>query len=538
MGARRRILVVSAFVLSSWSRRSSDRAQTARQFSGSEVDARYYDVAVSVDPDTRAITGQTIVHLAVRGDSASDVTLDLADRMIVDSAIDCARQPYARLAVDRPTNQVRLRTDHVWSRGNTVTVAVFYHGQPDTSVVAFVGDGDSARIATYGLPYSARQWWPSIDVPSQKADSVDIEITAPENLAAVSNGRLVRRVSHADGTATTHWAVRYPIYPDVISLAIARYATFSLVYRTADGDSMPMPFFVFPADEAKARIDFSTLPAIMAHHAAKFGEYPFLREKYGVAEFSFDSFREHQTIPSYGAGRITGDHRYEWILAHELAHQWFGNALTVRSWSDVWLNEGFATYAAWLWYEQSRGRAAYDSIVAQRMRAEYRTPLFVADSSNVDEMFTAATFFKGALVLHMLRHVLGDEVFFRALREYVAANRYGTVVTANFQSACEAAAGRRLDWFFQEWVMRPDVPTYRLTWSNRQTSSGYEIDVSVEQAQAGAPFTMPLDIAVRTAGRTVMRTIVDSARTMRLSIPTAERATAVVLDPDNWVLKR
>jgi aminopeptidase N len=498
----------------------------------------YYDLRLEVRPDARLLRGCVTAVGRIGAASLARLDLDLAPAMVVDSAVARARGTSGPLTVAREGYTLGLTPRIPWKAREPLDITVCYHGTPSETALTFAGRGDSARVGSYGLPYSAREWWPSRDSPAQKADSADIEITAPGALTAVSNGRLVGRVQRDSAVATTHWAVRYPIYPDVISLAIARYRTFALSSRTALGASLPMQFFVFPEDEAKARIDFSVLPQILAHHTARLGDYPFLREKYGVAEFPVESFREHQTIASYGPRFITGDHRNDWILAHELAHQWFGDALTVRNWSDVWLNEGFATYAAFLWLESARGKAAYDSVVAARMKLDFPGSVYITDSTDVDHMFGPVTFFKGALVLHMLRHVMGDSLFFRSLRRYVTENRYKNVTTAAFQAVCERTLNRSLDWFFKEWVFGTGAPAYTLKWTQRRAARGFDVDVTLDQTQEGAVFTMPVDLLLHTTGGDLHKVGMDNLRTISAKFSSADSVIAVSLDPGNWILKR
>jgi aminopeptidase N len=502
----------------------------------------YYDLRVDVRPDAKTIRGCVRSVGWVGASSLPELILEFAPALVVDSAFAPLRGGLRRLDVVHTGYVLGLSQSRGWSAHHSIDIRVCYHGMPSATALQFTGSGDSARIGSYGLPYSAREWWPVHDAPAPKADSADIEITAPGGLTAVSNGRFVGRVTNGDGSATTHWSVRYPVYPDVISLAIASYATFSLEYREPSGKRMPLQFFVFPEDEAKARVDFSVLPEMLAHHTARFGDYPFWREKYGVAEFPIESFREHQTVPSYGPRFITGDHRNDWILAHELAHQWFGDAVTVQNWSDAWLNEGFATYAAFLWIERAHGKAAYDSVIATKMKLDYPGTVFLADSSDVDHMFERETFFKGALVLHMLRHVLGDTLFFRAVRSYVAENLHKNVTTTTLQLVCERMAHQPLGWFFTEWIYRTGAPAYRLTWTMQRRRVGtdrrFVVDLTVKQIQDGQTFAMPLDIALRTARGMKLETVIDSVRTLRATVVLTDSVTNVVLDPGNWILKR
>ncbi len=458
--------------------------------------------------------------------------------MSVDSATALRHGVPQVLGIARDGYDARLTPKAAWPANESLDVTVCYHGSPADSVVSFAGRGDSARVGSYGLPYSAREWWPTHDSPDAKVDSADIFISAPAALTAVSNGREGSRSEGNDGYAVTHWSVRYPIYPDAISLALARYSHFTLPARSSSGVSLRMTFYAFPEDETKARADFSILPQVFAHYTKLLGEYPFMREKYGVAEFPIQSFREHQTIPSYGPQYITGDHRNDWILAHELAHQWFGDALTVRNWSNVWLNEGFATYMALLWIESTRGKAVYDSVVGARMKLNFPGAVYVSDSMAVDRMFGATTFFKGAIVLHMLRHVMGDSLFFGALRTYVAENLYKHVTTATFRSVCERVYHRPLGWFFDEWVYGSGAPNYTMDWSQGRASRGFEVSLAIQQTQDSATFTMPVDVVLHTAGGDVRRVVMDSVRAFSATLSSADTVFSITLDPGNWVLKR
>jgi aminopeptidase N len=314
-------------------------------------------------------------------------------------------------------------------------------------------------------------------------------------------------------------------------------------YRLTAGDSMPMTFYVYPQDLTKARRDFSVLPELMRSHVMAFGEYPFLREKYGIAEFARPSYREHQTLPSYGVALITGDHRNDAVLAHELAHQWFGDFVSVRSWSDVWLNEGFATYAAALWRERWGGTAAYHAAMAAADRADFTGSLYIPDSTDVPAMFTTTTFEKASWVLHMLRHVLGDAAFFGALRDYLREYGGGNATTADFERVCERRHGQSLAWFFREWVYGTSRPTYAVGWASAATgdgaAAGQAVRVTIQQLQRDAPpFTMPIDVTVRATDGVTRGTLWDSFGAQSFTLLLRGRPTAVTLDDGGWILKR
>jgi aminopeptidase N len=498
------------------------------------MDVQHYRLDLRIDPETKSLRGSVEVRAQRLPSSSKELALDLSTALTVDS-VTLNGKP-ARFTHEH--DRILIATDKSRRAGESISIVVTYHGAPHGTGFTFTERAGQPAISNYGMPFSARQWWPSKDDPADKANSAEILITVPKPLIAASNGKLVATQSNPDGTRTYHWRVEYPIYPDVVSVAIAEYTIFEDRYQAANGTVMPLQFYVFPGDEAKARRDFSVLPDMMRSHVKHFGEYPFLREKYGVAEFATNSFREHQTLPSYSEQLITGDHANDAILAHELAHQWFGNSLSVRDWRHVWLNEGFATYAAMLWQERRDGHAAYLAALQKIDEGDLLGPVFMTDVTNNKKLFGAATFYKGAWVLHMLRHVMGDEKFFAALKAYVAEHSYRNVATEDFRAVCERFYGKSLEWFFQQWIYGISRPTYQVSWT--QASAAGEAALVIRQLQTDAPvFTMPIDVLVTTIAGAKRLTVWNDRReqTIPIALTTNDRITNVTIDPDGWILK-
>jgi aminopeptidase N len=505
----------------------------ALSFAGSpepEIRTRiyYYKIQLGLTAGERNFNGQVEIRAKIlsRGDF---IDLDLTSKAIVDSINIGGKPARYTLANDKLRVVIPGR-----SPGKNVNIKICYTADYNDDGLKIDTENNTIRISSYGLPYTARLWWPCMDRPSEKADSADIVITAPKSLTAVSNGKLTRQITNADNTSTFYWSVRYPIYPDVISLAVGNYVSFRRYYK-----NMPMIFYVFPEDMKKAEKDFSVLPEIIKSHVKYFGEYPFIKEKYGVAEFTTESYREHQTVPSLGKKYITGEDKYERILAHELAHQWFGNSLSVKSWADVWLNEGFATYAFALWMESNKGKDAYFKTINGFNKKDFPGTVLVRDTINTDSMFNTTTFLKGALILHMLRHVMGDQLFFSSIKKYIQKYSGKNVSTADFIKVCETNYGRPLKWFFSEWLYTSSRPQFDLRYTYRQTETACIVNVHLIQLQKnGTIFKMPVDIQINFKDGSTSKTVVwDKKADQSFLIHVNNPPVSVIPDPDNWILK-
>jgi len=457
---------------------------------------RYADLAVAIHLD-RSIVGD--VRLALDRSGSAPLVLDFADSMVVDSILAGVR----RVGFERTPATIRIAdstlapTCRALARATTrCEVRVWYHGVPSRSAFGIVDRGGKLRAASYGVPKSAREWWPTLDTPSQKMDSAEVRIVVPRGIIAASNGVLQAHKTLADGTDEFHWAERRPIYADVISVAAADYVERQGSFKSTSGRTVPLSFFVFPEDTLKAAADFAVVPNVLAFLERQLGAYPFGGEKYGIAEMMRPSFREHQTLPSLGASLITGDGSVAQVIAHEAAHQWFGNSLTVSDWRDIWLNESFAEYMAWRWVRSARGDSAFGSLSRGAADHDFAVPLARADSGGFGTMFGALTFHKGPVVLVMLEDLIGTRAMDDALRSYVTRNAYGRASLSDFRESAERASGRELGWFFDQWTIRSRVPEISIEWSYEKTKSGGRIRATIAQSDSLSPFRVPLRMRV------------------------------------------
>ncbi|MCP4580963.1 MAG: M1 family metallopeptidase, partial [candidate division Zixibacteria bacterium] len=260
---------------------------------------------------------------------------------------------------------ISITLDHEYDTGEEFTTVVYYNGHPPGSYFgSFTWEthgGGNPIISTLSEPEGAREWWPCKDQPRDKSDSSDVKITIPDDLVGTSNGLLTEVIDNGDGTLTYCWHNSYPITTYLISVSISNYEEFTDWYVNTDGDSMPIVNYVYPEHFDDAQEDLGITAEVMEIFAELFGEYPFMREKYGHSIFPWGGAMEHQCNKSYGDGLITGHHYYDYIVAHELAHMWFGDMISPDIWPEIWMNEGFASYSEALWTEAIQGYEAYRS---------------------------------------------------------------------------------------------------------------------------------------------------------------------------------
>ena len=246
---------------------------------------------------------------------------------------------------------------------------------------------------------------------------------------------------------------------------------------------------------------------------------------------------EHQTATSFGSGLIRGDASYYWIVAHELAHQWWGDSVTLADFREIWLNEGFATYSEALWYEHLNGASGLRAYMASLDTRPFCGTLYDPVASSCS-LFGKTVYDKGAWVLHMLRGILGDADFFTGLRNHASDFTYSNAGTPDLRASMEAASGRALESFFTRWVYQTGEPAYRWGWRAAQTPSGWVTYVRIEQTQPGAPFVMPIDLRVSTPSGSFTTRVENTASAQDFALPAVPAApTSVTFDPDLWILK-
>ncbi|HKQ98696.1 MAG TPA: M1 family aminopeptidase, partial [Candidatus Polarisedimenticolia bacterium] len=505
------------------------------------VNVERYTIAIRVTPPpVRRVDGTVRTKARVTTAPITQITFGLYDVMAISSIVTSTGTP---LTFSRGSNLVTVTLDRAYAPGELVDYTVAYGGTPPSVnfggyAFSFTTHGalSAPIISSLSEHIFAPAWWPCIDRPDDKA-IVDMDLTVPTTLTGVSNGRLINTIVNGDGTRTTQWRSDYPISTYLVSVAISNYVTWTDFYTPVTGGPvMPVQHWVYPEHETAAREDLNVTVPMLTFFSTLFGEYPFVAEKYGHAIFPFGGGMEHQTVTSYGGSLIRGDHRYDWIVAHELAHQWWGDAVGPDEWPEIWLNEGFATYGEALWSEYLGGPAALRNYVVSLDSRPFCGTVYnpVAPC----DLFGNTVYDKGGWVLHMLRHVVGDTAFFQGMRNYYTTYNGATATTGNFRAVMEAVSGKNLQAFFDRWVYQGGEPIYRNGWRAAQTPAGWVVHLRIEQTQAGNTFTMPIDVRVVTNTTTHNFVVQNSGAAQDIALPPIPlQPTGVSLDPDFWILR-
>ncbi len=518
------------------------------------IDVTHYQLQIELTPDPPQLVGTVTIEGRATA-PLETISIDAYENLI----IDAVRGEGIALPFQRTSDQIVLGFPHGLSTGESFTVSVDYHGVPVTSGVLGGGmlvarHGNVRVMANLSEPYAAPTWWPCIDNPSDKA-TIEIEAVVPRAYVVASNGILERVEPVGNRRKRYVWREDYPIATYLVSVAATNYARFEDHYTALDGQTvMPLIYYVYPEHLAAAQQKFPVTRSALEIFAPLFGEYPFLAEKYGMAEFPWGGAMEHQTMTSMGDRIIhLSDLTVQDFISHELAHQWWGDWVTLATWHDIWLNEGFATYSEVLFFERFYGLdpgelmdRSYDD---HRAFGRMGGTVYAEDLENPFDDY-GAIYTKGAWVLHMLRHILGEQEFFAMLQDYGERFAFANASTEDFQRVCEDHYGAPMDWFFEQWIFAPGRPIYHVEWdvTPNDASETYTVRLSVEQVQPqsipGRPgelervYIMPIDITLHYAdGSSETRVIWNDTRRQEFTFVVSRRPVSVGFDERHWVLK-
>ncbi|MBT8260735.1 MAG: T9SS type A sorting domain-containing protein [Bacteroidia bacterium] len=508
-------------------------------------DLTYHKLEFTLDPNVAFISG-VVTSTFTAKEPMSEITFDLDDNMTVFQVIQNGNS----LSFSQNANdELVIILAQSLVTGQSGTVEITYSGNPEgsgfgASEQTTHGTYNDPIIWTLSEPYGAKAWWPCKQDLNDKIDEIDVYITTPilnpnnNEYIAVSNG--VEQSQTINGlNKTTHFKHQYPIPAYLIAIAVTNYAIYSHTVPN-NGNPFEIVNYVFPQSLSTAQISTPVTVDIMNLFTNLFEEYPFASEKYGHAQFGWGGGMEHTTVSFMGSFSRS-------LIAHELAHQWFGNKITCGSWKDIWLNEGFATYLSDLVVEHLDGNASFtawkqsriNSITSQPDGAVYLTD---QDTTSVSRIFNGRlSYNKGAMVLHMLRKKLGDTQFYQGLQDYLSDpdHAFAYAKTEEFIPIMENASGEDLTEFFNDWIYNQGYPSYTVAW-NQDDPSQIRIEISQTQSHASVDyFESPVPLRIHGTGGETMDVVLDNTFNNQVFFrPISFTIDSVEFDPDRDLISK
>lgn len=532
--------------------------QPPRSVRSRAIDQQHVALTLALDFDQQRIDGQAM-HTLSLFQPASTIDLDAAGMKVEgvsllppESSAGRSESAPRPLKFQHAGQRLAIELDREYPAGQQLKLAISYTiVKPRHGAHFVVPDDDEPSqprmVWTQSEPEYARYWFPCFDHPSDRLTS-EIIATAPANFVTLSNGTLEQRTDNGNGTVTWHWRQARSHVPYLLSIVAGDFEVLE-----ASWDGIPVQSYVPRGRLADAPRSFDKTPAMLRLFTEKIGlRYPW--PKYAqicVDEYGWGGM-EHTSATTLNLSTLHDERAHldvssDNLVAHELAHQWWGDLLTCKDWGEIWLNESFATYFATLWSEHDRGwdEAAWerageaDSYLGEDAR--YRRSIVSYRYNSPMNVFDRHAYPKGGRVLHMLRFELGEEQFWRAIRRYAEVNQFRTVETADLRIAIEDATGQGMNWFFDQWVHKGGHPEFHVSWD--WDSSSKQVRVTVKQTQKVDDVTplfrtsAEIEIAP-TSGEPAIRRVALSKAEETFHFDAAERPARVCFDPSDWILKK
>ncbi len=501
-------------------------------FELSGFDIKYYRCIWESDPSIRYIRGEVTIYFTFL-ESLDEISFDLRNALNVDSVLQNDHQR----SFSRKNDSLIIQLPRRANVGELDSLTIYYQGVPANS-----GFGTFTNIVlkegpvmfSLSEPFGARDWWPCRNGLDDKADSIDIYIITPRQYTAVSNG-LRQSVIITGDKKTTHWKHRYPIASYLVCLAIAPYEEFES-YWPVGKDTLLMQTFAYPDSLAVFKEKTPLLIESMKYFTELLGPYPFIKEKYGHTQMTRGGGMEHQTNTFISSPE-------ESLMAHELAHQWFGNTITSGSWNDIWLSEGFATLLASMDMERK-----YPSSMRETRRKEIQKitslpngSVYVPEIKSVSRIFDSRlSYSKASRTLNMFRFILGDSTFFKGVNAYLAdkALKYGFARTSDFKRHMELISGKNLSFFFNDWIYGQGYPSYKVQWSQVGSDHVRIVMSQITSDSSVSFFALPVSLLFKSGTQQKIIVVKNTFNGEIFFEKIGFIADTVLIDPDYWLITR
>jgi aminopeptidase N len=510
------------------------RTVTTTSASSLNIDLKHYQCEWEIDPAINYIKGK-VTSTFVALSATNNIVFDLSKVLTVDSVL---YQNNKITFVQNINNTVSITLPNTINTNSMGSVSIYYKGSPDAT-----GNGSFTTTTTYGgtpiiwtlsEPYGSRDWWPCKDVLNDKADSIDIIVTCPVAYKVSSNGMVVSDVVTASKRAM-HYKHRYPITAYLVAIACTNYVVTPFNFNI-QGKNLLFESWTYPENTSYFTGEVPAVAKAMNLFTQYFGDYPFMKERYAQTQCGFNGGMEHQTNSFINLpGHL--------LQAHELAHQWFGDKTTCGSWKDIWINEGLTSFSHWFYY-QPDNIAFYNAIKEDfhnEVTSDSSGSVYVNDTANIGRVFDwRLTYVKGAYVMHMLRGILGETAFFKAIKDYGndAQIKYNYAKTEDLKRVFEQSSGKNLSEFFKDWVYGEGWPIYNVKWYNN--NNGW-LNIKVSQTQSHPSvsfFEIPLRVKFKNATQdtTLVLDVQQNGQVFGAKINFIP--DTVLIDPDLWLLSK
>ena len=502
-------------------------------FAQSKIDVLHYKFQINLSDSSDMIRGKASLFVKALQDLSIlelDFTKNIQEKGMNILGIYKGERDDNRLTFKNINDNLTVNLNETVKQGATIQVNISYAGIPKDGLIISKNKYGHRTFFGDNWPNRAHNWIPCHDDPADKA-SVEFIISAPDHYQVVANGIQIEERSTSKGFKETHWKEDVPISTKVMTIGVADFAT-TLVGNL--NDCIPISSWTYPEDRDKGAYDFAVTKDILQYYSKAVGPYTFKKLANVQSKTRFGGLENANTI-FYKEDGVTGDRRNETLYAHEIAHQWFGNAATEKSFAHLWLSEGFATYMTICYFENKYGK---DSAAKMRMEDRQQviafskrdnTPVVNEKETNYMQLLNENNYQKGGWILHMLRMQLGDSIFWRAIRKYYADYAGCIAGTEDLQKVFEKVSGKDLKQFFQQWLYTPGIPVLDIKWKYNEKIKAIEISISQLQP---VPFSFPIELNYAKNKTSSLKKILNVSHGKEsFSIPCDQKPMAVSLDP-------
>ena len=521
--------------------KSYGKAANTQQLSlMNEYDVKFHHINLNIERNSTIISGNVRTIAQVLVNQLDTFGFELHSNHTIDSVINASGE---KLTLQHQLNFAYAVLPQSLHKNSLIDVTIYYHGDAYVTAGAAIGSGfttgSSTRWgnqATWSLsqPYSAYEWFPCKQALQDKIDSVYTYVTTSNENRVGAIGVLKNILRLTGDKALYQWQSTLAVDYYLISVAVAKYVEYN-TYAHINGDSMLIQDYIYdnPATLTTLKPELDKTAPMLEGFSNLFGKYPFWKEKYGHAMAPFSGGMEHQTMTSIGIINFG-------IVAHELGHQWFGDHVTCKTWKDIWLNEGFATYCEYLALELlSPSEAPADMLaVHNTVMSQPDGSIWFEDTTDVSRMFSSRlTYNKAGAFVHILRYELNnDSLFFAILKLYQQQFAFGTASTSDFKTLLEQQSGKDFTQVFNQWFYGQGYPTFNVSW-NQINDTLYL--VSNQTTSSTTPlFITPVEFKITFAGGDTTIRIMQNLNQVWFKVPLNKAVSLVTIDPNNWIINR